>query len=57
MSLRVLNACLFLGWMLASAGIAMWNLPAGIAAGGFLLLALTLLLARMGGVYGSRGND
>lgn len=56
MSLRVLNVCLLLGWVLASTGVAMWNLPAGIAVGGFLLLALTLLLARMGGVYGSRGN-
>ena len=57
MSLWVLNLCLLLGWALASAGIMLLNLAAGIAASGFLLLGLTILVARMGGVYGPRGGD
>lgn len=50
MSLSVFNTCLLTGWAMATAGCAWWWPPAGLMVGGATLVALTLLVSRMGGV-------
>jgi hypothetical protein len=50
MNMHVFNICLALGWIMATAGGMLLNPGAGLLGGGLLLLALTLLVARMGGV-------
>lgn len=49
MNRHVYNACMLIGWALISGGAGLVYLPAGLIAGGALLLALTLFGARMAG--------
>ena len=51
MNSHVLNACLLVGWIMATAGGCMWNIAAGIGGGGLLLLIMTVCLAKFAGVY------
>lgn len=50
MTVRVFNACLLLGWLIASIGAGLWWLPAGLMFGGVTLVLLTFTVARMGGI-------
>jgi hypothetical protein len=51
MNAHIFNACLLIGWLLASAGGVMLNVGAGLVGGGLLLLVIVLLVARIAGVY------
>jgi hypothetical protein len=51
MNSNIFNACLALGWLLTVAGVTgLHSIAAGLLAGGVLLLAITILLARWAGV-------
>lgn len=45
MNLLVYNISLLCGLLLVAVGIGLWSLPAGVAAAGALLIALTLFNA------------
>jgi hypothetical protein len=51
MNARIFNAALLIGWLMATAGGCLASLRFGLIFGGLLLLLLTLLTARMGGIY------
>jgi hypothetical protein len=51
MNARIFNVAMLIGWLMAVAGGCLASLAYGLIGGGLLLLALTLLGARMGGVY------
>lgn len=46
------NIAVFTGWLMATAGAMLLNIGAGLIAGGVLLIALTIGLARMAGLRG-----
>jgi len=46
----VFNACLLAGWALVSVGAGLWSIPAGLVTAGALLIALTIVVARLGGM-------
>lgn len=51
MNSHIFNACLLLGWVLIVLGVAgLHSWAAAALAGGVLLMAVTLLLARWAGV-------
>jgi len=51
MDLKVFNLCMLLGWLMVSGGVTLEKgLGVGVATGGGLLLALTLIGAYMGGI-------
>lgn len=52
MTIRVFNACVLLGWLVASVGAGLWWLPAGLMFGGVSLVGLTFAVARIGGLRG-----
>lgn len=52
MNRNVFNACVLIGWLLASVGAGLWWLPAGLMVAGASLVGLTLLVARTVGVKG-----
>lgn len=45
MTIAVYNFSLLVGLLLVSLGIGLWNVPAGIATAGALLIVLTILNA------------
>ena len=49
MNVAVFNTCLLMGWLLVLTGGVWLNPGAGLAAAGALLIALTLLSARIAG--------
>jgi hypothetical protein len=51
LSLRLFNACLALSWLMVVVGGWLVQPWIGLVAGGALLLVLTLLAVRMGGLY------
>jgi hypothetical protein len=51
MNLQVFNNALLLGWLLAIVGACLLNVGAGLVFGGLLLIAVTIAVARMGGIY------
>ena len=53
MHTSVFNGGLLFGWCFALVGGVMLNPGAGLVGAGLLLIALTLLGARMAGLYGS----
>ncbi|HUX23216.1 MAG TPA: hypothetical protein VMV87_01240 [Burkholderiales bacterium] len=56
MNALVFNACLLIGWLMALAGGCLVNPAYGLLGGGLLLLLLTILMARMGGIYQPRAK-
>ena len=56
MNARVLNGCLALGWLMFVGGCCLVKVAFGLAAGGLLLLGLTILMARLGGIYLPKGD-
>lgn len=50
MNVIVFNVCLLIGWLLVLIGLCIWSIPFGMASAGALLLLLTILLARLGGL-------
>jgi len=57
MNVIVFNACLLIGWLLVSAGACLWSWHWGLMIAGLLLLALTILLARLGGLHASGAHS
>lgn len=57
MNARIFNAALLIGWLMAVAGGCLANIPYGLIGGGLLLLILTLLTARMGGIYTPKADN
>lgn len=51
MNARIFNLCLLIGWGMAVAGGCMWNMAAGLAGGGLLLLLIVGAVAHFAGVY------
>lgn len=51
MSLKAFNVAILLGWLLVLVGGCILNPGAGLVGGGVLLIGLTLVLARLGGLY------
>ena len=56
MNVRVFNSCLLCGWLMTTAGGIVLNVGAGLCGGGLLLIVLTMALARVGGLFVSRGD-
>lgn len=50
MNLTVFNACLLGGWLMFVAGLCAWSFPIGMAAGGAVLMAVTLFIGLRAGV-------
>ena len=55
MNITFFNICIALGWAFATAGAMVLNIGAGLLTGGLLMMGITLLLARIGGLHGGRG--
>jgi hypothetical protein len=53
MNLHVFNACIAIGWLMVTAGAFLLSPAAGAITGGLLLIGLSLLAVRLGGVYAS----
>jgi hypothetical protein len=51
MNYLVFNACVLLGWLMATVGGCLLNLGAGLACGGVLLLVIVVAVTRMSGVF------
>lgn len=50
MKIATFNTCMLVGWLLVTIGGVLLNPGAGLAASGVLLIALTIFMARMGGI-------
>jgi hypothetical protein len=50
MKLHIFNACLLVGWLMVTGGIALICVPVALVAGGVILIGLTLHVARAAGV-------
>jgi len=48
--IKIFNACLLAGWLMVTAGAMVLSFGAGLCVGGALLIALTLLIAKVGGL-------
>lgn len=57
MSLKAFNLAILAGWLLVLIGGCLLNLGAGLTIAGLLLIGLTLLLARLAGVYASKEKE
>lgn len=57
MNLNVFNIALALGWLLVLIGGCLVHFGAGLAVGGLLLLGITFVVARMGGIYTPTRED
>ena len=51
MNIRIFNASLLIGWFMATAGGIVLNMGIGLCGGGLLMIALTLAMAKMGGLF------
>lgn len=50
MTIVAYNVALLIGWSLVAVGVSLWNLAAGLATAGALLIALTILNALKVGI-------
>jgi hypothetical protein len=50
-NINIFNACLLVGWIMVTAGAMIISIGAGLCAGGALLIGLTLVTARIGGLF------
>lgn len=57
MSLNAFNIALALGWLLVLIGGCLVHVGAGLALGGLLLIGLTFVVARIGGIYAPTLED
>lgn len=57
MTVTIFNASLFVGWLMATIGLMLVNVGAGFAVGGIILIAITLYVARLGGVFTPKQNE
>lgn len=51
MNIKIFNLCLLIGWVMVTAGAMVLNIGAGLCAGGVLLILLTLLTVKIGGLF------
>lgn len=51
MNLYVFNACIAIGWLMVTGGAFLISAAVGAITGGVLLIGLSLLAVRLGGVY------
>lgn len=51
MNIRILNACLLVGWLMTTGGAMILNVGAGLCAGGILLIGLTVAMSKIGGIF------
>jgi len=56
MSVNVFNIALLLGWLLVSIGAGLIHIGAGFVVAGALLLLLTFIVARIGGLHAPRAS-
>jgi len=56
LNIKIFNACLLVGWVMATAGGMILNLGAGLCGGGVLLIALTIGMVKIGGLFVSTGT-
>lgn len=57
MNAYLFNACLAVGWLLCLIGGCLVSVPYGLLLAGALLLVLTVMMARLGGIYVPKGAD
>jgi hypothetical protein len=51
MNYLVFNACVLLGWLMATGGLFLASVQAGLVGGGLLLLTIVAAVTRMSGVF------
>ena len=56
MNSHIFNASLLAGWGMAVVGGCLFNLAAGLVGGGLLLLIMAAFVARIAGIYISKGD-
>jgi len=56
MNAYLFNGCIAVGWLMFLAGACLMSLAWGVLASGLLLLALTLRMAHIGGIYMPKGG-
>ncbi|MDE2441177.1 MAG: hypothetical protein KGP14_09140 [Betaproteobacteria bacterium] len=51
MNLRIFNAALLIGWLMALVGGLLYDIALGLIGGGLLLLMITACVVRLGGIF------
>jgi drug/metabolite transporter (DMT)-like permease len=56
LNIKIFNICLLIGWLMVTIGGMILNVGAGLCIGGALLIGLTIIMSKIGGLFVQKDN-
>jgi hypothetical protein len=56
LNIKIFNICLLIGWLMVTIGGMLLNVGAGLCIGGALLIGLTIVMSKIGGLFVQKDN-